>query len=221
MQRDCEPGWAIWIPIKCKKFPLSTCASRLRFVLFARDFCVFRIKDLTFEIEAAACTAILGGDGVLDWAIDIDAAHSSGTALGSVAPKIGFSRLWHPDGASRTLKKLRWSGVSAYENDDWIGDICVFDEEMFYDSEIQMKRVSSDLFELSWEGVCDVKGGDAYGLHVPFAIQTPLKFGGVISYITQEDAARRALSRYCDEEMFAWMEDPATARALFLPLLVD
>jgi len=180
---------------------------------------VFRIKDLTFEIKAATCSGVLGGDGKLDWAIDVDAVRTSATALGDVAPRISFNRLWHPDDAERSLRALRWSGVSAYEKDDWIGDIRVFEEEMFYDSELELERVACDQFDLSWDGVCDVKWNQDYGMHLPFSIQTPILFTGIVSYITQEDAARRALSHYCDEEMFAFMDDVEKGRAVFLPLM--
>lgn len=180
---------------------------------------MFRIKDLTFEIESAACSGVLAGDGSLDWRIGVDAARGSKTALGDVAPKICFNRLWHPDEAERSLRALRWSGVSAYEKNDWIGDIRVIEEEMFYDSEVMLERVACDQFELNWEGVCDVKWNQDYGMHLPFSIQTPVLFTGIISYITQEDAARRALSRYCDEEMFAFMDDIEKGRAVFLPLM--
>lgn len=180
---------------------------------------MFRIKDLAFEIKSATCSGVLGGDAALDWIITVDAVRSSATALGDVAPRINFNRLWHPDDAERSLRALRWSGVSAYEKDDWIGDIRVFDEEMFYDSEVELERVACDQFELTWDGVCDVKGNPEYGMHLPFSIQTPILFTGIISYITQEDAARRALARYCDEEMFAFMEDIETDRAVFLPLM--
>lgn len=159
---------------------------------------MFRIQDLALEIEVAACAATLGGDGVLTWAIDVGSVRDA--ASGATPLRLVFRGLEHPDDAPRNLSSLRWVRVNC--------GMAVLA------SEIALLRTESDQFELSCSGLC---GRD--GARVPFSIQAPLKFDGIRSYITDEDAARRALAYYCEEDLFAWLDEPDKGRALFLPLL--
>ena len=166
---------------------------------------IFRIRDIEFEIEETAILGTVNTNGSLTWALDVNTKRKSTPELNWVGPLISCKGLVHPAIADRKLAKLEWQDVRAYYNDDWHGDIYIYDADEYHECHITLTRIARTVFALQWKGLCDVNAGEGYGKRVPFYIETHMEFIGIASEIENESDARETLAKYCDDTNFKWV----------------
>lgn len=166
---------------------------------------MMKIKDRKFKIEKATFDAIIYESGGIGWTFEIDTEeiYYDGTVWKPRLYGEGMD-LRIPDLSQVDNFKISVPDAYDYKTEKYFFALYIFNHEDVYENQIQFKKIKKNIFNIIWQGKCDVNYTEDFSTGLNLELDTLIEFEDIaIEKIHDKEKALEVFGKHYDPKWYS------------------